>query len=490
MDFQPTKQVDYIAAANSFLKALSLGDEMEAQKIQNEMNKTKLDSSKFDLAKQKQISEIQNNLLNLNKDEEPAAPNVNPLAGAVTAQANNTAQANPAAQVNNTAVQGSMQPDQKVVTPLTQAPQEQVPQQMNKNALFDRDQAPQQMNKNALFDRTFGKVDKSKAGDMSLTAAESGEPKTVNALADVSGQTAPTQQAPIQQAPTEKPAQEYKPSDKEIKAQEKEAKRQTYLQQYAILDPDGMSKYMTAINAMEEQDVKRAYKKADTLLTHMEGVIGEDGKVDPAKFNQRAAQYGLPKIGEMLNGRIVTAEDMQSEIAQAKTVVLGNKAILEDKMKLDSELKKEKVKNEYTVQNKQIDHKNEMEKQEAKGKIDYKQADMTSGRSLEGTKISSGNSLLGTKISSGTTERIADKKIAQENKFYESGQKGNGAKVSPFDLKVYTESYDILNSPLSSPVQKAQAQAKITKLENKYGGNKNSVQLGNDTRPSLNSFQK
>ena len=475
MDFQPAKQVDYIAAANSFLKALSLGDEMAAQKIQNEMNQTKLDSAKFDLAKQKQISEVQNNLLNLNKDEEPAAQNVNPLAGAVTAPANNTAQANPAAQVNNTAMQGNMQPDPKVITPLAQAPQEQVPQQMNSNALFDR---------------TFGQVKKSKAGDMSLTAAEIGEAKPVNALADVSGQTAQAQQAPMQQAPTEKPAQEYKPSDKEIKEQEKEAKRQSYLQQYAILDPDGMSKYMTAINAMEEQDVKRAYKKADTLLTHMDGVIGEDGKVDPAKFNQRAAQYGLLKIGDMSNGRIVTAEDMQSEIAQAKTVVLGNKAILEDKMKLDSELKKEKVKNEYTVQNKQIDHKNEMEKQEAKGKIDYKQADMTSGRSLEGTKISSGNALLSTKISSGTTERIADKKIAQENKFYESGQKGNGNKASAFDVKMYTEANDILNSPLSSPVQKAQAQAKIKMLENKYGGNNNSVQLGNDTRPSLNSFQK
>lgn len=479
MDFQPTKQVDYIAAANSFLKALSLGDEMAAQRIQNEMNQTKLDSSKFDLAKQKQISEIQNNLLNLNKDEEPAAPNVNPLAGAVTAQANNAAQANPAALVNNTAMQGNMQPDPKVVTPLTSAPVE-----------VKQEQAPQQMNKNALFDRTFGKVDKSKAGDMSLTAAESGEPKQVNALADVSGQTAPAQQAPIQQAPTEKPAQEYKPSDKEIKAQEKEAKRQTYLQQYAILDPDGMSKYMTAINAMEEQDVKRAYKKADTLLTHMEGVIGEDGKVDPAKFNQRAAQYGLPKIGEMLNGRIVTAEDMQSEIAQAKTAVLGNKAILEDKMKLDSELKKEKVKNDYTVQNKKTDHEYDMEKQEAKGKIDYKQADMTSGRSLEGIKISSGNSLLGTKISSGTTERIADKRLKQEKEYYDSGQKGNTNKASAFDVKMYTEAYDIYNSPLSSPVQKAQAQAKIKMLENKYGGNNNSVQLGNDTRPSLNSFQK
>lgn len=475
MDFQPAKQVDYVAAANSFLKALSLGDEMEAQKIQNEMNKTKLDSAKFDLAKQKQISEVQNNLLNLNKDEEPAAQNVNPLAGAVTAPANNVAQANPAATVNNTAMQGNMQPDPKVVTPLAQAPQEQVPQQMNSNALFDR---------------TFGQVKKSKAGDMSLTAAEIGEAKPVNALADVSGQTAQAQQAPMQQAPTEKPAQEYKPSDKEIKEQEKEAKRQSYLQQYAILDPDGMSKYMTAINAMEEQDVKRAYKKADTLLTHMDGVIGEDGKVDPAKFNQRAAQYGLPKIGDMSNGRIVTAEDMQSEIAQAKTVVLGNKAILEDKMKLNSELTKEKVKNEYTVQNKQIDHKNEMEKQEAKGKIDYKQADMTSGRSLEGTKISSGNSLLGTKISSGTTERIANKKMKQEDKYYESGQKGNGNKASAFDVKMYTEANDILNSPLSTPVQKAQAQQKITMLENKYKGNNNSVQLGNDKRPSLGSFQK
>ena len=485
MDFQPTKQVDYIAAANSFLKALSLGDEMAAQKIQNEMNQTKLDSAKFDLAKQKQISEVQNNLLNLNKDEDPAAQNVNPLAGAVTAQANNVAQANPAATVNNTAMQGNMQPDPKVVAPLAQAPQDQVPQQMNKNALFDRDQAPQQMNNNALFDRTFGKVNKSNAGDMSLTAAESGEAKPINAMADVSGQT-----APMQQAPTEKPAQEYKPSDKEIKEQEKEAKRQTYLQQYAILDPDGMSKYMTAINAMEEQDVKRAYKKADTLLTHMDGVIGEDGKVDPAKFNQRAAQYGLPKIGDMSNGRIVTAEDMQTQIAQAKTVVLGNKAILENKMKLDSELTKEKVKNEYTVQNKQIDHKNDMEKQEAKGKIDYKQADMTSGRSLEGTKISSGNSLLATKISSGTTERIANKRLKQEKEYYDSGQKGNTNKASAFDVKMYTEAYDILNSPLSSPVQKAQAQAKIKMLENKYGGNNNSVQLGNDTRPSLNSFQK
>ena len=490
MDFQPAKQVDYVAAANSFLKALSLGDEMEAQKIQNEMNKTKLDSSKFDLAKQKQIADIQKNLMDLNKDEEPAAQNVNPLAGAVTASSNNAAQANPAATVNNTAMQGNMQPDSKVVTPLTQAPQEQVPQQMNKNALFDRDQAPQQMNKNALFDRTFGKVDKSKAGDMSLTTAESGEPKPVNALADVSGQTAPAQQAPMQQAPTEKPAQEYKPSDKEIKAQEKEAKRQRYLQEYAVLDPDGMSKYMTAINAMQEQDVKQAYRKADTLLTHMDGVIGEDGKVDPAKFNQRAAQYGLPKIGDMSNGRIVTAEDMQTEIAQAKTVVLGNKAILEDKMKLDSELKKEKVKNDYTVQNKKTDHEYDMEKQEAKGKIDYKQADMTSGRSLEGTKISSSNSLLGTKISSGTTERIADKRLKQEKEYYESGKKGNTNKASAFDVKMYTEANEIIKSPLSSPVQIAQAQAKIKMLENKYGGNNNSVQLGNDTRPSLNSFQK
>ena len=479
MDFQPAKQVDYVAAANSFLKALSLGDEMEAQKIQNEMNKTKLDSSKFDLAKQKQIADIQKNLMDLNKDEEPAAQNVNPLAGAVTAPANNVAQANPAAQVNNTAMQGNMQPDQKVVTPLTQAPAE-----------MKQEQVPQEVNKNALFDRTFGQVKKSKAGDMSLTAAEIGEAKPVNALADVSGQTAQAQQAPMQQAPTEKPAQEYKPSDKEIKEQEKEAKRQSYLQQYAILDPDGMSKYMTAINAMEEQDVKRAYKKADTLLTHMDGVIGEDGKVDPAKFNQRAAQYGLPKIGDMSNGRIVTAEDMQTQIAQAKTVVLGNKAILEDKMKLDSELKKEEFKNKNTVENEKTKHGYEMEKQAAKGDIDFKQADMTSRRSLEGIKISSGNSLLGTKISSGTTERIADKRLKQEKEYYESGQKGNGNKASAFDVKMYTEANDILNSPLSTPVQKAQAQQKITKLENKYGGKNNSVQLGNDTRPSLNSFQK
>lgn len=474
MDFQPAKQVDYVAAANSFLKALSLGDEMKAQRIQNEMNQTKLDSSKFDLAKQKQISEIQNNLLNLNKDEEPAAPNVNPLAGAVTAQANNAAQANPAALVNNTAMQGNMQPDPKVVTPLTYAPVE-----------VKQEQAPQQMNKNALFDRTFGKVDKSKAGDMSLTAAESGEPKTVNALAEVSGQT-----APIQQAPTETPAQEYKPSDKEIKAQEKEAKRQTYLQQYAILDPDGMSKYMTAINAMEEQDVKRAYKKADTLLTHMDGVIGEDGKVDPAKFNQRAAQYGLPKIGDMSNGRIVTAEDMQTQIAQAKTVVLGNKAILEDKMKLDSELKKEEFKNKNTVENEKTKHGYEMEKQAAKGDIDFKSSKYVSDNSLAGTKYSSNNSLKGTMYSADSTANTANKKMKQEDKYYESGQKGNGAKVSPFDLKMYTESNDILNSPLSSPVQKAQAQAKITMLENKYGGKNNSVQLGKDNRPSIDSFQK
>ena len=479
MDFQPAKQVDYVAAANSFLKALSLGDEMKAQRIQNEMNQTKLDSAKFDLEKQKQIADIQKNLLNLNKDEDPAAQNVNPLAGAVTAQANNVAQANPAATVNNTAMQGNMQPDPKVVTPLTYAP-----------VKVKQEQVPQQINNNALFDRTFGKVNKSKAGDMSLTAAESGEAKPVNALADVSGQTAPAQQAQMQQAPTEKPAQEYKPSDKEIKEQEKEAKRQTYLQQYAILDPDGMSKYMTAINAMEEQDVKRAYKKADTLLTHMDGVIGEDGKVDPAKFNQRAAQYGLPKIGDMFNGRIVTAEDMQTQIAQAKTVVLGNKAILEDKMKLDSELKKEEFKNKNTVENEKTKHGYEMEKQAAKGDIDFKSSKYVSDNSLAGTKYSSNNSLKGTMYSADSTANTANKKMKQEDKYYESGQKGNGAKASAFDVKMYTEANEILNSPLSTPVQKAQAQAKITMLENKYGGKNNSVQLGNNNRPSLDSFQK
>jgi hypothetical protein len=67
---------------------------------------------------------------------------------------------------------------------------------------------------------------------------------------------------------------------------------------------------------------------------------------------------------------------------------------LEDKMKLDSELKKEEFKNKNTVENEKTNHGYEMEKQAAKGDIDFKSSKYVSDNSLAGTKYSSNNSLV------------------------------------------------------------------------------------------------